>query len=187
MTELNRSDCLAAAPSATISKSPSFFLGLLPFLFFIAGLIVWLVPAAAVRADEGLGMLREGPALMESTIGVTPQGRISLVESRNQMIVLTDKGIDAPNLQMRVADSALFVLNKTSDSLLTIEIAFGKKTTHCASTNLTIGDDGVIRSTKPFAPKDFASVCFHDPGQYPYKVYGLKGKADTISGVITVQ
>lgn len=156
-------------------------LGLIPTLAMIVAV------AGPVLAEEGLERLGQEPSEMASSQGIAPGGGLSLVESKNQLIVLSDNGVDQSNLRMRVADSALFLLNKTSDSLLTIEIDFGKKTTHCASTNLTIDDDNVIRSSKPFPPRDFASVCFHDPGQYPYKIYGLRGHPQGLSGTITVE
>ena len=147
----------------------------------------YLFNEQSLYAEEGLERLRDGPSEMESVQGVSANGGISLVESKNQLLVLTDKGPETSELKMHVADSALFFLNKTTDSLLTLEVDFGKKTTHCASTNLSIGEDNIIRSSKPFATRDFASVCFHDPGQYPYKIYGLKGRPGPVSGTIDVQ
>ncbi len=118
---------------------------------------------------------------------VNQQATKTLPESRNQMIKLTDRGLEPVNLRMTTADSILFFLNDSTDALATLEIDFGSKATHCSSGNLQIDPNGLIRSVEPFGPKDFASVCFHEPGRYPVKVYGLKAKPSGILGEVIVE
>jgi len=102
---------------------------------------------------------------------------LSIIEdSRNQIMKFTDTGVEPRELRIRAADSILFFLNDTSDSLTTVEVEFGDRSTHCASSNMKIEDAGTIRSNKPFGPKNFATTCFHDRGTYPVTVYGLKSK-----------
>ena len=79
MTEFNPSDRPAAAVSPQLTSSPPVVPALVPILFLAASLVLWLIPAVVVRADEGLEMLREGPVAMESTVGIAPQGGILLL------------------------------------------------------------------------------------------------------------
>ena len=81
----------------------------------------------------------------------------------------------------------LFFLNQTKDSLTTFELHYSGHHTHCASTNLKIGDDGVVRSVRPFGPRDFASACFNDKGTYKLKVYGLKKNPSGSTATIIVE
>lgn len=105
----------------------------------------------------------------------------------NRLVKLTDRGLQPKALNMKLDESILFFLNDTTESLATIEIDFGKKPTHCASSNLKIDQDGVIRSSRPYGPKDFASVCFHDRGNYPFTIYGLKESPQGVRGSIVVE
>jgi len=95
--------------------------------------------------------------------------------SENRIIKVEENGI-APNpLEMKVSDSIIFVLNGTRDALLTLEVEYGDKMMHCTSKNLKMTEDGRIVSVKPFGPKGFASMCFHQAGTYPVTVYGVPG------------
>lgn len=105
----------------------------------------------------------------------------------NRLVKLTDRGLQPKTLNMKLDESILFFLNDTTESLATIEIDFGKKPTHCASSNLKIDKDGVIRSSRPYGPKDFASICFHDRGSYPFTIYGLKTSPQGVQGTIIVE
>ena len=83
-------------------------------------------------------------------------------------------------------DSSIFFVNTTKDALLTIAIDFGKHKAHCASGNMKwFKDEGVLRSSEPIAPKDFAVMCFPESGIYNVSVYGLKNDGTaTITQVI---
>ena len=110
-----------------------------------------------------------------------------LEESKNQVIVLGDSGLTPKELHMKLEDSVVFFLNKSSSPGVNIEIDYGSKETHCASSNLVVADNGVVRSKRPIASRDFASVCFHDRGSYPLKVAGLRGKGSLIISTIVVE
>jgi hypothetical protein len=111
----------------------------------------------------------------------------NISESRNRLIRLTDFGPVPAKLSMKREDSIVFFVNDTSESLTTLEIDFGDKPTHCGSANLKTGEDGKVRTTKPFGPNDFSSTCFHASGQYPVRIFGLKNKPDGFDSIITVE
>lgn len=108
-------------------------------------------------------------------------------ESQNQIVKLTDQGVTPQVLKMDKADSSVFFLNDSSDSLVTLALDYGGKQTHCASSNLQVGDDGIVRSKRPFGPKDFASVCFPDRGTYELKVFGLKPNIKGLTSTIIIE
>ncbi len=103
-------------------------------------------------------------------------------ESKNQIVKLTDRGLSPEVVHMNHDEMILFFFNDSTDSLATLEIDYGERVMHCAGGNLRAGEDGIIRSVRPFGPRDFASVCFHDPGEYSLKVYGLKSNP---KGIVT--
>lgn len=108
-------------------------------------------------------------------------------ESQNQLIRLTDSGVEPTNIRMKKEDSIVFFLNQSESSLPTVEIDFHEHATHCSSANLKIDDNGRIRSQKPIGPNDFASTCFHETGTYDFTVYGLAKKPEGIKGKIFVE
>lgn len=108
-------------------------------------------------------------------------------DSHNQVIVLSDRGISPSPLHMKISDSIVFVLNDTKESLATVVFDFGKKQMHCSGSNLEVGDDGTIRSKRPFGPRDFASTCFHEKGEYKLTVYGLAARPSGITSTIFVE
>lgn len=121
-------------------------------------------------------------AILTAIYLVTPAEKLSaepqpqtttVADSKNQIVKLTDAGIEPETVSMKRDDVLLFLLNDSTDSLATVEIEFGKNTMHCGGGNLTV-DGTKIRSVRPFGPRDFATVCFHDPGTYDLRVYGLR-------------
>ena len=115
------------------------------------------------------------------------QPKETVPHARNQIIKLTDAGLEPAKLTMRHEDSIVFLLNSSTDSLTTVELTFGKHTFHCATSNLRLDDDGVARSIRPFGPRDFALACFPERGTYSLKVYGLKKNPTGLSATITVE
>lgn len=107
--------------------------------------------------------------------------------SQNQLIKLSDDGIEPPTLRMKLEDSIVFLLNESKDSLATVRIDYGGKTTHCASSNLTVTKNKEVQSKRPFGPHDFASVCFHEKGTYPVTIFGLKKNPTGIQSQIVVE
>lgn len=121
----------------------------------------------------------ENPRQQE--LAIPPEG------TQAQMIVVSDGGLEPKNLTISSKERVAFFLNNTRESLITLDIQFGANTTHCASENLRINEDGRVGSIKPVSPKDFATTCFHDPGRYPFTVRGVPASPEGLSGVITVE
>lgn len=115
-----------------------------------------------------------------------PNTVVNIPDSKNRIIRLTDRGLVPPNLTMDREDSIVFFVNDSTESLATLEIDFGDKPTHCGSANLRTGDDGKVRSTRPFGPSDFSSTCFHASGTYPVKIFGLKSNPQGVQTTIKV-
>ena len=107
--------------------------------------------------------------------------------SQSQLISLNDSGLSPSSLKVRKEDSIVFFLNKSTDSLATLKVDFGHKVTHCASSNMKIHNAGIVESGKPFGPRDFASLCFHESGSYPVTVYGLSKFPKGATGTIIVE
>ena len=131
--------------------------------FLVVGAIFSLFWNTAIAAEEGV-----------------------VTESTSHIIRLTDHGLEPRALTTHIDDKIVFFVNDSSEALTTMEISFGQKITHCASSNLKIGEDGVIRSVRPFGPRDFATICVHEPGEYAFNVYGLTGSPNGVPGKITV-
>lgn len=105
---------------------------------------------------------------------------------QGQMIEVTDTGLTPQTLSMSREDRVAFFMNNSLDSLITLDINFGTNSTHCASKNLEIREDGRVSSTLPVAPKDFATTCFHDAGHYPFTIKGIEGYPEGLQGAIVV-
>jgi hypothetical protein len=112
---------------------------------------------------------------------------VEIMDSRNQIIKFTDKGIEPQALHMKKEDSIVFFLNDTKDSLTSLVVEFGDKVTHCGGAKMQTGDHGRVSSVRPFGPNDFTSTCFHEAGVYPIKVYGLKSNPKGIESKIYVE
>jgi len=153
------------------------------FLLAISSLR-FLIPLASLSlltlASPALGESAPTPEQSDSKIRSAP-------DSRNQIVTFSDEGIDPLTLHTTKSDSIVFFLNSTTDSLTTIEIDYGDRRMHCASSALKLGEDGKIRSVKPFGPRTFTSACFPDRGSYKVTVYGLKGDGAGTSGTIIVE
>ena len=116
-----------------------------------------------------------------------PGSQNLIADSNNRIIKLTDAGLSPKELVMKQSDGIMFFLNASSDSLATLEIDYHGKKTHCASANLEMDPNGVVRSTRPFGPRDFASVCFPDKGRYDLTVYGLRKSPQGIKSTVVVE
>lgn len=105
-----------------------------------------------------------------------------------KILSISDNGLSSNEIEVPTSSGSLFVLNSTSDSLLTIIIEFGDKRGHCWSRNLEF-TGGQLRSTAPFAPDEFSLMCFPQEGSYPFTVFGLNQRNNnpqttTLQGVI---
>ncbi len=111
----------------------------------------------------------------------------TLPESQDQVIKVTDKGLEPSTLEMTSQDRFAFFLNDTTDSAITLDVNANGVTTPCASGNMKIEEDGNIRSNAPIVPKDFASTCFDKPGTYEFSAYGLRNAPHAVKGSIIVR
>lgn len=93
-------------------------------------------------------------------------------EVAKKILSISDNGLSSSEIEVSTASGSLFILNSTSDSLLTIVIEFGSKRGHCWSKNLEF-NSGKLRSTAPFGPEEFSLMCFPEEGAYPFTVFGL--------------
>jgi hypothetical protein len=107
--------------------------------------------------------------------------------SRNQIIKFTDRGILPSSLRIKKEDSIVFFLNDTKDSLVSLEIDFADKATHCGGAKLQTGKNGKVSTSRPFGPNDFTSTCFHERGEYPFIVYGVPSNPQGLKSSVTVE
>jgi hypothetical protein len=120
----------------------------------------------------------ESPAAAAPNFVTIPEARI---------VKVTDRGLSAREIHMPVRDMFVFFYNDTNDSLLSLEIDFGKHNVHCTSSNMLLERPGVVRTAKPVGPTDFATTCFHAAGSYPFTIAGLQGTATPVRGTIIVE
>ena len=131
--------------------------------------LVFLILSFSLLVSSAFG-------LDESTIPDTPR----------EIVKLTDTGIVPATLTILKRNSSVFLLNGSEDSLVTVEIKFGKKRFHCWSENMQVEKDGTMHSKRPIGPKDFALLCFPEEGTYEYTVRGLKVNPDGVKGKIVI-
>lgn len=134
-------------------------------------------------APTGLSAQQAEPADAADSPLINPR---QVQASKNRLIRLTDSGIDPAEIQVTNDDGIMFFLNDTTDALLTLEIVFGSQAIHCATPNMTDAGKGILKSTRPFGPKDFASTCFPEKGVYPFTVYGLPKHPEGLLGTVRV-
>ena len=108
-------------------------------------------------------------------------------EVGNRIIEVTDKGVIPQVLEINDQDLTVFLLNRSKESLITFEIDYGKREMHCSNDNIENLEGGKSRSVKPLAPRDFAATCFHDPGTYPIKFYGVAGAKEPITAKVVLK
>jgi hypothetical protein len=111
----------------------------------------------------------------------------SSIGSKNRVISFSDQAVEPAVVKLPPSDSVIFFYNNTSDALVTLSVDFGEKRAHCASSNMATGSAGVINSSTPYGPKEFATMCFHDTGSYPFTVYGLPKYPKGYRGTIVVE
>lgn len=108
-------------------------------------------------------------------------------DARPQMVKITSKGLSPAQLTMLESDSVVFFYNDTDDDLATLEVDFGSRAVHCAAALKVVKEPGLARSRKPFGPKEFASTCFHDKGQYSYRIFTSDKGKTPYTGTVIVQ
>ena len=107
----------------------------------------------------------------------------SVEKAEKEMMKITEKGFEPPQLMFNHLDSSAFFVNSTNDSLLSLEVDFGDRRAHCASDNMVF-ESGVMRSKVPLAPKDFALLCFPDKGTYNVIARGVATKPSLVGKVV---
>jgi len=99
------------------------------------------------------------------------------VEDAEKLIIkVSESGFEPSAIKFHKEDSSLFVVNSSKSSLLTISFDFKGKKTHCASSNMSLSGDGILKSNAPIAPKDFAALCIPEKGKYDLVAYGITPK-----------
>lgn len=112
---------------------------------------------------------------------------VELPDSKNRVIEVNDQGVAPKELRISSDDVMVFLLNDTSNSLVTFEIDYGKADVHCSNANVKNFPDGKARSIKPLGPRDFTATCFHEKGSYPIKILGLNGKKDPYFATVVLE
>lgn len=106
--------------------------------------------------------------------------------AQKEVIKITEAGLQPAEVELTVVDGSVFFLNTTEDALLNLEVDFGKNRLHCWTPNMAVNKSGVMYTTKPIGPKDFALMCFPEKDNYHFTVKGLKAYPKGLKGVIKV-
>ena len=109
--------------------------------------------------------------------------------SEDLVISIDELGPKPTNIDMKIRQGIIFFYNATSDSLLTLELDFGKYALSCFSSsteNMAFKDSTTLASTRPIGPGGFASTCFPTVGNYTYTVHGLERFPKGLKGTIEV-
>jgi len=105
------------------------------------------------------------------------------------VIAVDELGPRPTNIEMKVRQGIIFFYNATQDSLLTLELDFGKYALTCFSSstqNLAFRDSTTLASTRPIGPGGFATTCFPVVGTYAYTIHGLDKFPAGLKGTIDV-
>lgn len=125
--------------------------------------------------------------LLTASNCIAEDNYLSKVENAQKEVVkITSNGFIPNEITLSKPDASVFFVNTTTDSLITLEIDFGNKTAHCASGNMGL-KEGVLRSIKPIAPKDFAITCFPEKGNYKVTAFGITGKNTPVTSQVIVK
>jgi hypothetical protein len=108
----------------------------------------------------------------ESTLSAPP-GNESVVASEKVVVKITESGLSPSKITLKSHDGSVFFLNATKNTSVAFEMTWGNRAAHCASPNLLLGKDGVLRSVYPIQPQDFSVICFPETGEYHYKVLSV--------------
>ena len=103
-----------------------------------------------------------------------------------EVIQINDQGIHPAVLTFENPDGTVFFYNATKDKPLLLAIDFGKRRLHCLGPDWQFGDDGILRSARPVAVRDFAITCFPEAGSYQVKVFGLRNGPESVTGTVIV-
>lgn len=125
--------------------------------------------------------------LSVSTMSYADDEVVQDVSAEKEVVKVSAKGFEPAVLKLQREDASVFFVNTTQEDLLTFEIDFANRRAHCATSNLKLDSDGILRSSKPIGPKDFALTCFPEKGTYKVTVHGLHGRGGVASGSVIVE
>jgi len=112
---------------------------------------------------------------------------IPVAPAEKEIVKLTDRGIDPQTIILKTMDSSVFFVNVTKDSLITLNVDYGKHRLHCASSNMKFDSNGVMKTLRPIGPQDFAIMCFPEQGTYTVSVQGLGGNSKEHKSQVVVE
>lgn len=142
------------------------------FLFFSLCLTTWSLQTAMVHSARAADI-----KLVDASASPT---------ARKELVKFTGKKLVPDSLFIAKRSCSVFLVNTAENESVTVELEYGDKRMHCHSSNLKLDDDGVFRSTKPIAPRDFAILCFPEEGEYSYTVKSVQ-TAKVFNGSIEVK
>jgi hypothetical protein len=101
----------------------------------------------------------------------------------SQTVSITEKGL-LPGAELRIADFGTVVFrNARAAGDVAVEIARPFAPSAQCSTTLRFAARGEASASMPIAPREVASICFHQGGRFPFTV---KSDDGTWSGVVVV-
>lgn len=95
-------------------------------------------------------------------------GHKSEQNETNQVLIVTNNKISPEQLDLSPVGGSVFILNKSSAPFF-LEIDFGKKKAHCASREIEISKNGIMKTKEALKPNEFISICFPEKGIHPVK------------------
>ena len=107
--------------------------------------------------------------------------------AQKEVVKVTSKGLEPSTMKLSKLDASVFFVNATKDSLVTVDVNFGGKKAHCASSNMKFNTEGHMHSVEPVGPKDFALMCFPEKGTYPVQVFGVLPNNQPLNGAVIVE
>ena len=124
--------------------------------------------------------------LFVRTAAASGEGSL-VVPGHKEIVKLSAAGLEPQRIVLPEFDSSVFFLNTTRDGLASLVVDFGKKRAHCASANMKFNDQGTMMTVKAIGPRDFAILCFPEPGEYPITAQGLDGTTKKYTGTVVVK
>jgi hypothetical protein len=103
-----------------------------------------------------------------------------------EILKVTPNGLVPSLVTLNHLDGSVFFYNATETDLITFEVDWGKRSAHCASQNLQLTEQGVLKTVRPIQPGNFGIVCFPAPGKYPVRVYGANSSPKPLHAVVSV-
>ncbi len=88
---------------------------------------------------------------------------------KKEIIKISEQGVKPAVLNLEGADGSVFFYNTSGDQFMSFSIPWGDRRAHCATLNLKLDEDKVLRSAKAIRPGDFVLTCFPEPGRYEYQ------------------